>query len=88
MLVWMFQEALTINIDKKGRLILNDMVVQDDLKMSVSNRSNLVDWLVEKGTFPPRYEHALHQKMMKSSLPLMNLSLCFYHNDEFMFPFA
>lgn len=46
-LIWMYNEAKRLNIDTHAGLILDEMAIQEDLKMGFANKTNNIDGLTD-----------------------------------------
>ena len=87
MLTWMFKEAKRLNVDMRGGLILDEMAVQDDLKMSFYGGKNTVDGLVDMGSLAEDL-YLLNQHKNELRVATHVLQFLFLSYDGFRFPFA
>ena len=50
MFIWMFNESKRLDVDKHAGLILDEMAIQEDLKMGFANKTNKKDGLTGIGS--------------------------------------
>ena len=70
MFIWMFNESKRLNVDKHSGLILDEMAVQEDLKMGFSNKTHKIDGLIDIGS-TAEYIHTLKTHKMMLGLQLI-----------------
>lgn len=87
MLQWMFNEAKRLKVDMRGGLILDEMGIQDDLKMSFHGGKNTVDGLVDMGSLAEDI-HSLNTHENELRLATHVMQFLFLSYDGFRFPFA
>ena len=87
MFIWMFNESKRLNVDKHGGLILDEMAVQEDLKMGFSNKTNKIDGLTDIGS-TAEYIHTLNTHKNDVRIATHMMQFMFLSFDGFRFPFA
>ena len=87
MFVWMFKESERLNTEKHGGLILDEMSVQEDLKMGFFENQNKIDGLTDMGKMPENL-HLLTTHKSDVRIATHVMQFIFLSYDGFRFPFA
>lgn len=87
MIIWMHNESKRLKTDRHGGLILDEMAIQEDLKMSFSDGKVAIDGLVDLGSTADHL-HMLNTHNNDIRLATHVLQFIFLGYDGFRFPFS
>ena len=87
MFTWMYNEAVRFKCDRFGGIVLDEMAIQEDLKMAFGNNKISLDGLVDLGSTCSNM-HLLNTHCNDIRLASHILQFIFLGYDGFRFPFA